>query len=71
MHSKKRNRLGQRNVQMLVRAHTNLLLDNSLTDFAAVTLPWELEMFIEEPEDADLVSHGQVPLPSAAAITCD
>ena len=56
---------------MLVRAHTNLLLDNSLTDFAAVTLPWELEMFIEEPEDADLVSHGQVPLPSAVAVICD
>ena len=56
---------------MLVRAHTNLLLDNSLTNCAAVTLPWELEMRIEEPEDADLVSDGQVPLPSAAAVTCD
>ena len=52
---------------MLVRAHTNLLLDNSLKDFTIVTLPWELEMVIEEPEDADLVSDGQVPLPSATA----
>ena len=56
---------------MLVRAHTNLLLDNSLKDFTVVTLPWELEMVIEEPEDADLVSHGQVPLPSAVAVICD
>ena len=56
---------------MLVRAHTNLLLDNNLNAFVANTLPWEIEMIIEEPEDADLVSDGQVPLPSAAAITCD
>ena len=63
MHSGKRNRLGQRNVERLVRAHTNLILDNSLNDFAAATLPWELEMIIEEPEDADLVSDGQVPWP--------
>ena len=58
---------------MLVRAHTNLMLDNSLKDFTVVTLPWELEMVIEEPEDADLItrSDGQVPLPSAVAVICD
>ena len=56
-----------------MRAHTNLILDNSLNDFVAATLPWELEMIIEEPEDAELVSES--PLPSATAsesvITCD
>ena len=70
IHSSKRNRLGQTNAERLVRAHTNLLLDNSLNDFVATTLPWEIEMITEEPEDADLLS--ECPLPSATAmITCD
>ena len=50
IHSKKRNRLGQKNVERLVRAHTNLTLCRNLDDFAAKALPWEIEMIIEEPE---------------------
>ena len=70
IHSSKRNRLGHRNVERLVRAHTNLLLDNSLNDFVAAILPWEIEMIIEEPEHAELASKS--PLPSATAmIACD
>eukprot|EP00967_Tisochrysis_lutea_P046555 scaffold56570_cov34-Tisochrysis_lutea.AAC.1 len=40
IHSKKRNRLGQKTVERLVRAHTNLLLDESLAEWEASTLPW-------------------------------
>lgn len=50
IHSKKRNRLGQTNVERLVRTHTNLLLDGCLAEWRASALPWEIEMIIEEPE---------------------
>ena len=50
IHSKKRNRLGQTNVERLVRAHTNLILDRTLKDWSATALPWEIDMTIEEPE---------------------
>ena len=51
IHSKKINRLGQTNVERLVRAHTNLILEAVLRDWRPHVMPWELEMVIEEPED--------------------
>ena len=51
IHSKKRNRLGQLTVERLVRAHTNLLLEDLLEDWESALLPWELEMIVDEPED--------------------
>ena len=53
IHSKKRNRLGQKNVERLVRAHTNLILEAVLEDWEANVLPWEVEMVVEEPECED------------------
>ena len=50
IHSKKRNRLGQTNVERLVRTHTNLILEAVLEDWRPHVLPWEMEMVIEEPE---------------------
>ena len=50
-HSKKRNKLGQKTVERLVRAHTNLLLESSLEEWSASVLPWELEMVPEDPDD--------------------
>ena len=49
IHSKKRNRLGQKNVERLVRAHTNLILEAVLEDWEAQVLPWDIELLIEEP----------------------
>ena len=51
IHSKKRNRLGQQNVERLLRVHTNLYLEARLRDWAATALPWEIDMTIAEPED--------------------
>jgi hypothetical protein len=48
IHSKKRNRLGQLNVERLVRTHTNLILEQILTDWEACILPWDIEMIVEE-----------------------
>ena len=53
IHSKKRNRLGQKHVERLVRTHTNLLLERALDEWRAEVLPWELEMIIQEPELED------------------
>ena len=50
VHSKKRNRLDQTNVERLVRMHTNLLLSGRLEAWSAAALPWEIELLIEEPE---------------------
>lgn len=50
IHSKKRNRLGQTNVERLVRTHTNLILEAVLEDWRPHVLPWEIEVIIEEPE---------------------
>jgi hypothetical protein len=50
IHSKKRNRLGQTNVERLVRSHTNLLLEALLEDWQDEILPWDIELIIEEPE---------------------
>lgn len=50
IHSKKRNRLGQDNVNRLIRAHTNLHLRSLLKDWVPQVLPWDIEMLIEDPE---------------------
>jgi hypothetical protein len=50
IHSRKRSRLDQTNVERLVRIHTNLLLSGKLEEWSAATLPWEIELLIEEPE---------------------
>jgi hypothetical protein len=50
IHSKKRNRLNQTNVERLVRIHTNLLLAGRLEEWSATALPWEIELIIDEPE---------------------
>ena len=55
VHSKKRNRLGQKNVERLVRAHTNMRLDRSLNSFVATSLPWEMEMTVDESDEVVLV----------------
>jgi len=51
IHSKKRNRLGQKTVERLVRTHTNLILQDVLQDWQATVLPWEIEMVPDEPDD--------------------
>ena len=56
IHSNKRNRLGQKNVERLVRVHTNLHLETVLEDWQDKVLPWEVEMVMDEPEDED--PHG-------------
>ena len=50
IHSKKRNRLSQANVERLVRTHTNMHLDDRLDDWKATPLPWEVEMEVDDPE---------------------
>ena len=50
IHSQKRNRLDQTNVQRLVRMHTNLVLGSRLEAWSATALPWEIELLIDEPE---------------------
>ena len=52
IHSKKRNRLGQKTVDRLVRSHTNLSLEARLEEWEATVLPWELEMVPDEPESS-------------------
>lgn len=42
IHSKKRNRLGQKNVSRLVRVHTNLHLQSLLADWKPNVLPWDI-----------------------------
>ena len=63
IHSKKRNRLGQLNMERLVRAHTNIILEAVLKDWAPHVLPWEIEMVIDEPEE-DFESTGEEAEPS-------
>ena len=50
IHSKKRNRLGQKNAKRLVRAYTNLILEAVLQDWEGHVLPWDIELIIEEPD---------------------
>ena len=49
--SKKRNRLGQTNVERLLRVHTNLSLESTLEEWTATALPWDSEMIIDDPDD--------------------
>ena len=50
IHSKKRNRLGQTNVEMLLRSHTNLILEAILNRVDGVDfLPWDIELIIKDP----------------------
>ena len=51
IHSKRRNRLHQTLVEKLVRAHTNLVLRESLDDALHHLLPWDIELIIDEPVD--------------------
>jgi hypothetical protein len=53
IHSKKRNRLGQKTVERLVRAHTDLLLEDVLENWESHVLPWKIEMVLEEPKDEE------------------
>ena len=55
MHSRKRNRLGQKKVQRLVRAHSNLLLESKLEGWRPTSLPWEIDMQIHmgESDESD------------------
>ena len=53
IHSKKRNRLGQALVEQLVRAHTNVKLEQRLELYEAGQLPWDIEMVVEEPLSDD------------------
>ena len=58
IHSKKRNRLGQRNADRLLRSHANLMIKDLLdkwelhdtTDVLGRVLAWDIDMVIEEPE---------------------
>ena len=54
IHSKKRNRLSQLNVNRLLRTHTNLLLLEQTRDWESKVLPWDIEMIIDEPDQEDV-----------------
>ena len=60
IHSKRRNRLGQELVERLVRAHTNLKLEQSLQFYETGLLPWDIEMTVEESlsDDEDGPPHS-------------
>jgi hypothetical protein len=51
IHSQRSNRLDQKLVEKLVRAHTNLKLRESLDDTLRHLLPWDIEFVIDEPVD--------------------
>ena len=59
MHDKKRNRMGQTVVERLMRAHTNLILEDILDmctgaladERPFMCLPWDIELCIDEPDD--------------------
>ncbi len=51
IHSKRRNRFHQTLVEKLVRAHTNLVLRESLDDSLYHLLPLDIELIIDEPVD--------------------
>ena len=52
IHSKKRNRLGQTVKAALMRAHSNLVMQEAW-DRPLDALPWDVDMLIEEPEEED------------------
>ena len=49
--SQRRNRLHQKLVAKLVRAHTNLVLRESLDDTLRHLLPWDIELVVDESVD--------------------
>ena len=49
--TKRRNKLHQKLVEKLVRAHTNLVLRESLDDTLHHLLPWDIELVIDAPVD--------------------
>jgi hypothetical protein len=51
IHSKRRNKLHQKLVEKLIRAHTNLVLRESLDNTLHHLLPWDIELVIDEPVD--------------------
>ncbi len=51
IHSKRRNKIHQTLVEQLVRAHTNLVLRESLDDTLHYLLPWDIKLIIDEPVD--------------------
>ena len=51
IHSKRRNKLHLKLVEKLVRAHTNLVLRESLDAALHHLLPWDIELIIDEPVD--------------------
>ena len=51
IHSKRRNKLHQMLVEKLVRAHTNLVVRESLDDVLHHLLPWDIELIIDDPVD--------------------
>ena len=53
IHSNRRNRLGQKLVERLVRTHTNLKLEQCLEMYEAGLLPWDIEMTVEESVSDD------------------
>ncbi len=59
IHSKRRNKLHQTLVEKLDRAHTNLVLRESLDDILYHLLPWDIELIIDDPVD-ELVEEPEV-----------
>jgi len=53
IHSKRRNKLSQKTVEMLVRGHTNLGLEKALKNAEMNVLPWDSELTIDEPKYYD------------------
>jgi hypothetical protein len=53
IHSNRRNRLGQKLVERLLRTHINLKLEQRLEMYEAGLLPWDIEMTVEEPVSDD------------------
>ena len=50
IHSKKRNLLGTKTVECLLRANCNMKLEQQWEDFDYAVLPWDIEMVLAEPE---------------------
>jgi hypothetical protein len=62
IHSKGRNSLGQKLVEMLVRSHTNMVLQRALDLAKLGVLDWDIELVLSEPtsdsRDSDVDSEG-------------
>ncbi len=53
INSNRRNRLGQKLVELLVHTHTNLKLEQRLEMYEDGLLPWDIEMTVEETVSND------------------